>query len=265
VSSHHSATTRIRQLVPQEMPILADALGDSPETVISWYLLWTGSCNAWCAGDLHEPSAIIVQAHLMPDELIAFGNSADDILAVLHHVHHEQHWTSILVPTHLARELERPIADLVQTLSISTMDDIYHVLDADRAPIDIPANVRLMTPADEALLGGADAFTSNEFGETVIAAAIEEGEIVSLAHTFAWSPDHADIGVMTHEDARGKGYATATAALVIDGVRKQGKVPVWSCGARNDASLRVAGKLGFREVGRKVYIIPQIKEEPATE
>lgn len=256
--STNSATTHVHPLIPEEMPILAHTLGESPETVISWYLLRTGSCNVWCTGDLHDPRAVIIQAHLMPAEPIAFGSSARDIAAILPHV---EGWRSILVPTRLARELERPVADLAGTLSLSTMDDIYHVLDGPAAPVDIPSNVRLMTPADEALLGGADAFSSDETGETIIAAAIEHDEIVSLAHTFAWSPDFADIGAMTHEDAQGKGYATAATALVIEEVRKQGKTPVWSCGGHNAASLRIAEKLGFRESSRKVYIIPRFKEE----
>lgn len=260
-----SDASHIRELIPEEMPILANALGDSPETVIAWYMLWTGSCNAWLQGDLHDPGAVIIQAHLLPDELIAFGTSADAIVSVLHHIHHIHRWHSILVPVDLARELERPIADLVQTLSISTMDDIYHVLEGPSTPVRMPPNVRLLSPADEALLGGADAFTSNEFGETIIAAAIEENEIVSLAHTFAWSPDFVDIGAMTHEDARVRGYATAAASLVIDEVRKQGKTPVWSCGGQNEASLRIAEKLGFRETSRKVYIIPRFKEEASPE
>ena len=50
--------------------------------------------------------------------------------------------------------------------------------------------------------------------------------------------------------------ATAAAALVAERVQAHGRIPVWSCGGTNVASLRVAAKLGFREVSRRVYLLP---------
>jgi len=257
ISSNQSRST-VHTLIPEEMPILAAALGDTPETVIAWYLLWTATCNAWCVGDLQAPSAVVVQAHLMPAEPTAFGASATAIASILPHI---EGWNSLLVPGHLARQLERPVATAAKTLSISTLEDIYHVLDGPVADIPRKPEVRLLTPNDAELLGGPEAFTANDLGETIIAGAIVDNEIVSLAHTFAWSPEHVDIGVMTHEDARNQGFATAAAALVVEQVRQQGRIPVWSCGASNGPSLRIAATLGFRETSRKVYIIPQKKVE----
>lgn len=254
-SSNHTSLT-VHKLIPEEMPILAAALGDTPETVISWYLLWTRNCNAWCVGDLHQPDAVVVQAHLMPAEPTAFGTSAAAIGAIIPHI---DGWESLLVPANLARDLERPVANAAGTLSIATLEDIYHVLDGPLPEIAPKPEVRLLTPEDEDLLGGSDAFTANDMGETIIAGAVVNNEIVSLAHTFAWSPDHVDIGVMTHEEARNQGFATAAAALVAREIRNQGRIPVWSCGASNAPSLRIAAKLGFRETSRKVYIIPQKK------
>lgn len=255
-----SNSNPIRQLVPEEMPIVAHALGESPETVVAWYMLWNGACNAWCAGDMHDPRAVVIQAHLIPAAPIVFGTSAVDIVEILRQV---EGWTSVLVPTSLARELERPIAELADTLSISTRDDIFFVLEDEIATVPIPDNVRLLTPADEELLGGPGAFAADAFGETIIAAAIEDGEIVSLVHSFAWSADYVDIGAMTHEAARAKGYATAAAALVAREILARRKVPVWSCGAYNEGALRVAAKLGFREHSRRIYITPQRSEDTA--
>ena len=257
ISSNHSRSA-VHTLLPEEMPILAESLGDTPETVIAWYLLRTGTCNAWCVGSFHEPTAVVVQAHLMPEEPTAFGTNATHIADIAPYI---EGWNSLLVPSNLARDLERPIAMAAQTLTITTMEDIYHVLDRPIASIEHDPAVRLLTPDDQDLLGGSDAFTSHDLGETVIAAAVVDGEIVSLAHTFAWSPEHVDIGAMTHEEFRGRGYATSAAALVAEEILKQGRVPVWSCSATNEPSLRIAEKLGFRESSRKVYIIPQRKDE----
>ena len=55
---------------------------------------------------------------------------------------------------------------------------------------------------------------------------------------------------------REKGFATAAASRVAQEIQAKGKVPAWSCGEDNIASLRVAQKLGFTEVGRRTYVIP---------
>ena len=74
--------------------------------------------------------------------------------------------------------------------------------------------------------------------------------------TTAQTERHADVGVVTMEEWRGQGMATACAALVAEGIHQSGRVPVWSTGEDNLASLRVASKLGFGEVGRRVYLVP---------
>jgi predicted GNAT family acetyltransferase len=54
---------------------------------------------------------------------------------------------------------------------------------------------------------------------------------------------------------RRRGFATAAAALVATAIQAGGRIPVWSCGETNQASLRVATNLGFEPVLRRVYII----------
>lgn len=256
ISSDQSRPT-VHTLVTDEMPGLAAALGDSPETVIAHHLLTTGACNAWCVNGIDAPTAAVVQADLMPAEPTAFGTSAEDILRIIPHI---EGWTSILVPGALARSLERPIAVAAGTLAINTLEDVYHVLDRPVARFDRHPDVRLLTADDAELFGGLEALSSTESGEMIIAAAIVEDQIVSLAHTFAWSPAHVDIGVTTHEDWRGHGYATSAAAIVSEEILKRGRTPVWSCGAHNEPSMRIAARLGFRETSRKVYIIPLRKD-----
>lgn len=242
----------VRMSDAAELPILADALGDTPETVISHHLLTTGACRAWYAGDVRQPRAVAVQADAFPAEPTVFGESAAAIDRLLPHL---EGWTSINVPAVHARELERPVAIAAGTLSFSTLEDVYHVLDGPLAEVEPHADVRLLTPEDAALLEGMSQL-AGDVGETIVAAAIVEGEIVSLAHTFAWSPRYVDLGVTTHEDWRGRGLATSAAALVAAEVFRRGRVPVWSCGASNEPSLRIARRLGFRETSRRLYLIP---------
>jgi predicted GNAT family acetyltransferase len=73
----------------------------------------------------------------------------------------------------------------------------------------------------------------------------------------ACSALYGEVGVYTAEAYRGQGMATAAASLVVQGVRETGRVPVWSAGGTNAASLRVAEKLGYVEVSRRRYVIPK--------
>ena len=43
------------------------------------------------------------------------------------------------------------------------------------------------------------------------------------------------------------------------------RIPVWSCGGTNLASLRIAARLGFTEVSRRVYLIPDLEADPIGE
>jgi len=82
-------------------------------------------------------------------------------------------------------------------------------------------------------------------------------EIVVIAHTSARTEHYADIGVFTLKEWRGRGFATAAASIVAKRVQEVGQIPLWSTGEDNIASLRIAQKLGFTEVSRSTYVIPE--------
>lgn len=245
--------TQPRQISPEQMPLVADAIGDSPETVISHDVLVTGQCNAWVTGSLYQPRAVMIQPFAAPAEPNAIGYLPADMLALLRLV---DGWTCVQVPIHLARELERPVAELRDTLSLNTLEDVYHVLDGPPRSVAARDDVRLLGADERASLaaegGGGDA----EGAAAIVAAGFVEGDIVSIAHAFASSPRYVDIGVSTHEQFRGQGFASAAAALVAAEIQASGRIPVWSTGATNVASLATARKLGFRETSRRMYLIP---------
>ena len=74
------------QLDAAECRGLADALGDTPETVISVHLLRRGLCRAYVAGDPSCFRAAIVQSDFSPDEPAAFGSDAQALWDVLRRV-----------------------------------------------------------------------------------------------------------------------------------------------------------------------------------
>lgn len=246
-------SSQVRSASVADMPILAAAIGESPETVISHHLLTSRACDAWFVGDVRQPRALIIQGHGFRNEPIIHGNHADDVARIIPYV---EDWETFSTPLYLVSELERVVTQARHTTSLRTITDVYHALDAPIVSDFGHADVRLLTDDDLALTITIDELQQDSAYKPIVAAAVIEGELVSLAHTFAWSPMYVDIGVTTHEQYRTRGMATAAAAIVATEVQKRGKIPVWSTGADNLPSMRIAQKLGFRETSRRLYLIP---------
>ena len=246
-------SSKVRTASPQDMPILAAAIGESPETVISHHLLTSRTCDAWFVGDVRQPRGLVIQGHDFRNEPIIHGHHADDVARIIPYI---EEWETFSTPLYLVAELERVVTHARHTTSLRTITDVYHVLDTPISGDFHHDDVRLLTDDDIALTLPIDELQRESAYKPIVAAAVIDGEIVSLAHTFAWSPMYVDLGVTTHEQFRGDGRATAAAAIVAAEVQKRGKVPVWSTGAENLPSMRVAQKLGFRETSRRLYLIP---------
>jgi RimJ/RimL family protein N-acetyltransferase len=155
----------------------------------------------------------------------------------------------------LEADLGRPIRYLM---------DIYHTLDRPVVVVSHPS-VRYLTGEDFDLLNTAPPDIRGAclgigtferlFEAGIIAGVVVGGELVAVASTWAVSERYADLSVVTAGPWRGRGLATACASLVAAVIQRSGRVPVWSTGEDNVASLRVARKLGFEEVGRRTYVI----------
>ena len=247
------------KLTSQECITLANVIGDTPITVISAARLKHGMCDAYVAGTLPDVTAALVFDAYCPEEPSGFGNDTDALWQLLKTTHG---WNCINVHTACAK----PLGALIQAetgKSVRYYGDVYHAL---LEPVHAYPNktVRLLTLEDVEYLTKAPAEVQGNGYKTyeamltdgIAAGAIADSNIVAIAHTYAETDLHADIGVSTVEAWREKGFATAAASLVAKEIQAKGKVPVWSCGEDNIASRRVAQKLGFTEVGRRTYIIP---------
>lgn len=91
------------------------------------------------------------------------------------------------------------------------------------------------------LLGSAREFLMHGIGYALL----REGRIVAEAYGCLWTRDRVELVVTTPADCRGRGYATAVCAHLIDTCEAAGFQTYWSCGARDDASLRLAARLGY--------------------
>ncbi|HLJ69609.1 MAG TPA: GNAT family N-acetyltransferase [Chloroflexota bacterium] len=238
---------------------MAESLGDRPDTVAALQLIRRRRAALFLAGATGRFTGLIVQALSLPGEPIGYGADAQVLWELLQCA---SFWYCLNVApacaaalgTRMERETGR---------AVSYFDDILLTLDAP-APVFRPREgVRLLSLADLPLLAAAPReLRGIGFGETralllegVAAAALDAGRIVSLAHTSALTPRHAEISVSTLEAWRGRGLGTAAAALVCAHVQAEGHRPVWTTGQDNGASLRVARKLGFSPFGRRTYVI----------
>ena len=251
------------KLTPQECLVLADVLGDTPMTAISASRLKQGMCDAYIAGSLPDVDAALVSDAYCADEPCGFGTDANALWQLLKAT---DGWGCINVDISCAA----PLGALIEAdrdTTIRYYGDVYHAL---LQPVHSHPNVsvRLLTPEDVPRLATAPAEVQGNGYKTheamvtdgIAAGAIVENNIVAIAHTYAENDLHTDIGVSTIETWREKGFATAAASLVAQEIQAKGRVPVWSCGEDNIASLSVAQKLGFTEVGRRTYVIPTSPE-----
>ena len=244
---------------PEEFAAVAAWIGDSPETTIAVHHLCRRQCLVAISGTLTKPRTVVVQSHDGPEEPTAFGFEASAVWQALRLL---SGWTCVNVAPAIATDLASLMQQEIAT-PIRALDDIYHTMERP-APSIVHEQVQVLTSNDLPLLaaaprslqGGGFGGPAAELAEGIVAGGLVGGELVAIAHVYAFAPTYADIRVATREDQRRRGLATAAAALVAERVQAQGRVPVWSCGGVDIASLRGAAKLGFREVSRRVYLLP---------
>jgi len=107
----------------------------------------------------------------------------------------------------------------------------------------------------EFFCGSVDNFLANDIGLCMLCG----DEIIVEAYVSSFGEHQAEIGAVTHEKYRGRGYAPIACAYLIQECEQRGCQVVWSCDVDNQASIRVAQKLGFQR--QRTY---QTLEYPAT-
>ena len=245
------------QLNREECRTLAEALPDTPVNVIPAHLLRRGFCDAYVSGDLESFEAAVVRGTHLPEEPFGLGKDHRAIWDILRPL---EGWTCVDVEPAVAPLLGALIRDATGK-RVCYYGDIYHTLTKPAATFQ-HESVRLLTLDDLPLLLKASGVDGASFGglgnlltEAVVAGAVVSGRVVGVAQTNAITERYGDIGVSTDEAFRGSGLATAATSIVARHLQEAGRIPVWSCGEDNMPSLRVAQKLGFKEVSRLTYVI----------
>lgn len=95
---------------------------------------------------------------------------------------------------------------------------------------------------------------ADDFARRGHAWAVMDGDaIASLAFSAFVLEDRVEIGIETHAQYRGRGFAIEACTAFIDDCLARGLEPVWSCRQGNRGSERTAHALGFRETRQIPY------------
>jgi RimJ/RimL family protein N-acetyltransferase len=228
-------------------PALADLFDlDVPNNPVLWAVLrGRNGGRAW-VDDLQTPS----QCVLRTDSTLAFA-SRQISQAFLHQaiMHLRQ-----IGPVWFVQPL--PLAP--QASSVFRRLEFYDcdprsraLADLQRLPdgLDIrPIDRRLLERCQwreemEFFCGSVDNFLENGIG----LALMQGDEIISEAYATSLGEARAEIGAVTREEQRGRGYAPIACTYLIQACARRGYQAYWSCDADNAASARVARKLGFEQ------------------
>jgi GNAT superfamily N-acetyltransferase len=104
----------------------------------------------------------------------------------------------------------------------------------------------------EGAYGSVEAFLAHGMGLCVM----RDDEILAEAYAPYIGNGVAEVGVITAEAHRGQGLAAIAIAWLAAALDERGLAMYWSCDTTNEASVRVAGKLGFgpaRPFGIRLY------------
>jgi RimJ/RimL family protein N-acetyltransferase len=152
-------------------------------------------------------------------------------------------------------ELEPPTepAEVVERLEFYDYDPDSEILDClrkklptkyDIQPIDAELFLRCEWREEmEFYAGSFDNFLKQDLGLCIL----HDDEIIVEAYASALGVTKAEIGAITRQPYRGKGYAPIACAHLIDACEQRGYQAYWSCDADHIASIRVAQKLGFQD------------------
>ena len=219
-------------------------LPDEPGPLVAWHVLQTENgrfyTNQW-------PHPTVILAETAGNYALC-GTAGDIAPADLHG----------LVRGFVAAE--RPFVPLLHAAFPELQVWQRVVLTLDHAPTDVVPNgycVRQLTTADLPQirqLSDETSWVAKTWGGLAGLAASgvgwgafgRNGRLLSLANTFFLGHRYEDIGIATEPEARGLGLGSACAAAVCRAIQLRGRTPSWTTSPDNEASLRVAHKLGFR-------------------
>lgn len=219
-------------------------LPDVPGPAVAWHVIQTQN-GRFCVNQWPHPSVVLVET---AGNYTLCGAASDISPAALHGL------------IHGFVTAEPAFVPLLHAAFPNLQVWQRVILTLDHAPTAVVPNgytVRQLTVDDLPQLqqlsnetnwvaktwGGLARLAASGVGWGTFAA---NGSLLSLANTFFLGHRYEDIGIATEPEARGLGLGPACAAAVCRAIQQRGRTPSWTTSPDNEASLRVAHKLGFR-------------------
>ena len=238
------------------LPALFDP--DVPDNPVLWAVLEGHHTGKALVDNLHHPSQCVLRTDAV---LTFFGHQTTQLFlneAIAYFRHIGAVWL-VWPPAISSRLLEPEAGSIIQRLEFYDYDPCSDMLVQSRQslpsgfeihPIDRQLLERCEWRSDmEFYCGSADSFLANGLGLCLM----QGNEIIVEAYVSSFGLVSAEIGAVTHEAYRGRGFAPIACAYLIEACEQRGYRAYWSCDADNPASIRVARKLGFRQ--EKAYQI----------
>jgi L-amino acid N-acyltransferase YncA len=243
---------------PEAAVEFAATLSDHPFTLGARSLIHRRIGRVWLRGPPSRTRAAVVSAPWLPSEPMAFGPDPAEIWSLLGEI---PGWDCVNVESAVAPSLSELLS---RELGVPTRvrADVHYVLDGPVREHAHPA-VRRLGENDVGLFERAppamriEGFVSTVAALTggVVAGAVVGEELVSRVALELSTETYADLNAHTLAAWRNRGLGSAAASLVAAELRNRDLTPVWSAGEENLASRRIAEKVGFREFGRKSYVV----------
>jgi GNAT superfamily N-acetyltransferase len=133
-------------------------------------------------------------------------------------------------------------------------------------PLPVPSDepdeeivIRMITGGEvDAVDGPPDLIDELKRGTLLgkVAATFVDGRPVAFCDASTETEGLWDIGIDTLEPYRRRGYAALAVAYTVDQQGRRGRRPVWGAEEDNEASMRLASKLGFKPVDRLLVLNP---------
>ena len=135
----------------KERDLVADAIGDTPETAIPAHLLRRGLADAYVINSASRFDAAIVQSPSLPHEPWCFGTDPYSVLELLRHL---DGWGRQRMSPNVPADLAGPLSALLKqstTLDVHHYGDVYHTLTGRVSEFATP-EVRMFDRRDSGLL-----------------------------------------------------------------------------------------------------------------
>ena len=254
-----------RQLKSEEIETFIKALDEKPQHTVSIHQLRNDLADAYIIGEPDNFQAAIVQWSMLPEFPLAFGDDAQAIWQILETI---SVWEQVQVSESVAPQLQPMIQEQLQK-PIDQSRLLYFMHDGSSVSIthDEAVTIRLLTEDDFDVIRATPVDDRPMIRKTIVATlkyekvagAIVDEKLIGFSESRA-ADRHVELGVYVDEAWRKRGIASAMANLLIQHYQPTGLKIIWGTDEDNIASRKVAAKLGFQEISRRVFLIPQQEE-----